>query len=176
MHIHPEYGISEVVRPDGRPAAAGEEGDVVVTSFLHRIMPLLRYRLGDRAILAPEGERCDCGRAMPVVARVVGRIDDTLYVPERGFVGRLDPVFKGDMAILEAQIEQQSLDHIVVRLVPANGWRPEQEKHLLHNLRAKLGSSVSITIDECEAIPRDANGKFRSVLTKVKDQYPSVGG
>src|SRR5690606_15500097 len=107
LHIHPEYGISEVVDDDGNPVPPGVEGDVVVTSFLSRVFPLIRYRLGDRAILAPPGTKCACGREMPVVEMVVGRRDDILYVPERGFVGRLDPVFKGTMPLLEAQIVQE---------------------------------------------------------------------
>lgn len=176
MHIHPEYGISEVVGPDGEPVKPGEEGDVVVTSFLSRVMPLIRYRLGDRAVLAPEGTRCACGREMPIVSRVVGRRDDILYVPERGYVGRLDPVFKGNMPLIEAQIVQEALERVKVLLVPADGWNAEQREVLMGNLRAKLGREVAIEIETVREIPRGANGKFKSVVSHVKDQYPALNG
>lgn len=175
MHVHPEYGISEIVGPDGRPVQPGEEGEVVVTSFLSRVMPLIRYRLGDRAALAPEGEHCACGRAMPLVARVVGRTDDILYVPERGYVGRLDPVFKGDMPLIEAQIIQEALERVVVKLVPAEGWDDEQQAVLMENLRAKLGVRATIEVEIVPEIPRGANGKFKAVVSRVKDQYPVLG-
>jgi len=173
MHIHPEYGISEVVDENGTPVPPGVEGDVVVTSFLSRVFPLIRYRLGDRAVLAPPGIKCACGREMPVVAMVVGRRDDIIYVPERGFVGRLDPVFKGSMPIIEAQIVQEELERIVVKLVPAKGWDQAHEAALLSNLRAKLGTRVAIEIEIVEEIPRGANGKFKAVVSKVKDRYPA---
>src|SRR5690606_953248 len=116
------------------------EGDVVVTSFLYPVFPLIRYRLGDRAVLASGNSQCSCGREMPIILRVVGRKDDILYVPERGYVGRLDPVFKGRMPILEAQIIQEALDRVIVKLVPAKGWSEQQQAALMENLRAKLGS------------------------------------
>lgn len=174
MHIHPEYGISEVVGEDGLPVAPGQEGDVVVTSFLSRVFPLIRYRLGDRAVLASEGAICSCGREMPIVQMVVGRKDDILYVPERGYVGRLDPVFKGAMPIIEAQIIQEELERIVIKLVPATGWDEAQELNLINNMRAKLGNRVSIKIEIVPEIPRGANGKFKAVVSRVKDEYPAL--
>lgn len=174
MHIHPEYGISEVVDENGMPVQPGEEGDVVVTSFLTPVFPLIRYRLGDRAVLASPDMRCACGREMPIVSRVVGRKDDILYVPERGYVGRLDPVFKGTMPIIEAQIIQEELERVVVKLVPAPGWNDAQQRALMDNLRAKLGTRVRIEIETVGEIPRGANGKFKAVVSKVKDEYPAL--
>ena len=75
MHISPEYGISEILGRDGKAAKPGEEGEVVVTSFLNPAMPLIRYRLGDMAVLGA-ATLCACGRAMPIVECVVGRRDD----------------------------------------------------------------------------------------------------
>ena len=83
-------------------------------------MPLLRYRLGDVAI-AEADVPCACGRAMPRIRKVVGRLDDILFVPQRGYVGRLDPVFKGLENIIETQIIQETLDTIRVLLVPGAG-------------------------------------------------------
>jgi phenylacetate-coenzyme A ligase PaaK-like adenylate-forming protein len=169
LHVNPEYGITEILGDHGAPAVVGEEGDVVVTSCLNRTMPLIRYRLGDRAFVGPD-ERCSCGRRMPRIDRLSGRADDILVVPGRGYVGRLDPAFKGLTHIIETQIVQESSNAIRVLLVPAPGYDSTTATQLVQNLRAKLGEVVDIRIDLVERIPRGPNGKFRSVISKIKHQ------
>jgi phenylacetate-CoA ligase len=171
MHENPECAISEIVNQEGMPAKIGEPGEVVVTSLLNPMMILLRYKLGDLAIWS-KNSQCSCGRAMPQVESVQGRVDDILFVPGRGYVGRLDPVFKGLSNIIEAQIIQETLEHIHVLLVPDERYNENIRHHLEENIREKLGNTVDITIEEVKSIPRGANGKFRSVLSNVRHLYP----
>ena len=89
MHAHPLAGITEILRPDGSPAAPGEMGEIVLTGLINYAMPLIRYRVGDTA--RASSEKCPCGRGMPVIQEIGGRLDDFVYTRERGFLGRLDP-------------------------------------------------------------------------------------
>jgi len=171
MHENPEYGISELVDADGNPVAEGMPGEVITTSFLNPVMILIRYRLGDIAVKG-RSSACTCGRHMPRIESIEGRLDDILFVPERGYVGRLDPVFKGLRNIIESQIIQEDMDYIRVVLVPAVGYDEAIEYHLMENLRAKLGQQVRISIEKVDRIPRGPNGKFRSVVSKVRHLYP----
>lgn len=172
MLISPEYGISEIIKPDGSPAGPGEEGEVVVTSFLNPVMPLIRYRVGDMAVMGEPGP-AKCGRNMQRIQSVSGRKDDILYIPERGYIGRLDPVFKGLSNIIEAQIIQESLEQITILLVPAPGYESKHGQKLVDNLRSKVGQAVAIDLRVVEQIPRGANGKFRTVISRCRDQYPT---
>jgi phenylacetate-CoA ligase len=172
MHIHEEYGISEILDASGAPVAPGETGEVVVTSLLNPAMPLIRYRTGD---LARRGldTSCLCGRNLPLVAEVLGRTDDILYTPSRGYVGRLDPIFKGVTGIIESQVVQEDLQHIRLLVVPEPGiWGAEPQAKLLHNLLAKVGPDQQVTVELVDEIPRGANGKFRSVITRCRSDYP----
>ena len=171
MHINPEYGISEIINEQGKAAVAGEHGEIVVTSFLNPVMPLIRYRIGDVAEVGSQKE-CKCGRKMPRIQKVIGRLDDVLFVPDRGYVGRLDPSFKGLSNIIEAQIVQESLNHIKILMIPDLNYNPEIGFQLIRNLRSKLGDQVIIEIVIVNEIARGANGKFRSVISKVKHLYP----
>ena len=47
-------------------------------------------------------------------------------------------------------------------------------RKLLLNLRAKLGAEVKINIDLVPAIARGRNGKFRTVVSRVKHLYPDL--
>ncbi len=76
LHINAEHTFVELLRPDGRPAAPGEEGDIVVTDLVNRGMPLIRYRIEDVGVAS--GRVCSCGRHMPLMEKVVGRVADFL--------------------------------------------------------------------------------------------------
>ncbi len=166
MHAHPLAGVTEILRPDGLPAAPGEQGEVVLTGFVNYAMPLVRYRIGDTARFATEP--CRCGRSMPVIEQIGGRLDDFIYTREGGFLGRLDPVLKGVRNIVESQFEQESLDILRVRYVPAPAFTGEDLQVLERNLRARVGPGIHLEFECIDRIPRTSNGKFRFVISRLK--------
>jgi phenylacetate-CoA ligase len=168
MHAHPLAGVTEIVRPDGTAAPPGEMGEVVLTGLVNYAMPLVRYRVGDTARFAVEP--CSCGRGMPVIEEIGGRLDDVVFTRERGFLGRLDPVLKGVRHIVESQIEQESLDVLRVRFVPAPGFTAEDLRLLETNLRARVGRGIHLEFECIDRIPRTANGKFRFVISRLERQ------
>ena len=163
MHLWPDAGLLEVME-GGVPAAAGATGELVCTGLVNADMPLVRYRVGDRGALADgAGGACACGRTLPVLAAVEGRADDTLYTTDGRRVGRLDPVFKSQLPIREAQIVQESLDRVRVRYVPAPDFTAASLGSVAERLRARMGE-VEVVLEELEQIPRGVNGKFRAVV------------
>lgn len=170
MHSHPLAGAVEIIRPDGAPASAGELGEVVVTGLVNDAMPLIRYRVGDTARLA--NDTCPCGRGMPVIEEIGGRLDDFVYTREHGFLGRLDPVLKGVRNIVESQIEQESLDLLRVRFVPGVRFTNDDLHVLENNLRARVGGRIQVEFECLNRIPRSANGKFRFVISRIGRNIP----
>ncbi len=71
VHLLPELIIVEILDAAGKPLAAGEAGEVVVTPLGVEGTPLLRYRTGDIARL--HCERCRCGRETPRLGPILGR-------------------------------------------------------------------------------------------------------
>lgn len=167
LHLWPEAGHIEVLSGDA-PVADGSVGDMVCTGLFNADMPLVRYRVGDRAALDSDAAPCACGRALPRLAGVEGRIDDTLYTSDGRAVGRMDPVFKSRLPIVEAQIIQRSLDYVLVRLVPAKGYSTSDADAIVERIRDRLGD-VTVEIEEVDAIPRTANGKLRAVVCALDE-------
>lgn len=168
MHAHPLAGVTEILRPDGSAAAPGEMGEVVLTGFINYAMPLMRYRVGDTARFS--AEQCPCGRGMPVIEEIGGRMDDFVFTRERGFLGRLDPALKGVHHIVESQIEQESLDVLRIRFVPAARFVADDLRMLEANLRARVGRSIHLEFECTDRIPRTANGKFRFVISRLEQK------
>jgi len=166
MHVHLDSGLVEILDAESNPAAPGQAGEMVVSSFTTQVVPLLRFAIGDTAIASRETDACPCGLPFPVIEAIVGRVDDVLCTPDRGLVGRLDTVFKGlPNSIIEAQIVQTSAEIIVLRVVPDHSrYRPEHARQLVRQMRSRLGQVVAIKVEEVSEIPRSANGKIRSVI------------
>ena len=165
MHLWPEAGITEVL--DGnRQVADGQPGDLVCTGLSNPDMPLVRYRVGDRAVLPATSEPCSCGRTLPVLGSIEGRLDDVLYTLDGRVIGRLDPVFKAGIPIREAQIIQDGLDRIRVLYVPAPGFTNADREVIIARIKARLGS-VNVVLEPLPEIPRTANGKFRAVVCNL---------
>ena len=165
-HVLTDACVVEVVRPDGSPASAGEEGELVCTGLLDQLMPLVRYRTGDTGIQAPGP--CRCGRRGQVLAAINGRVEDVVVTPDGRRVGRLDHAFKDALNVKEAQLIQDQVDRLVVRLVPRPGYGAEDERMILAELRLRLGPSLAIVFETAGAIPRESNGKLKFVVSRVE--------
>jgi len=165
LHMWPEVGLLEVVQ-DGIPVAPGTAGEFVVTGLLNADMPLVRYRVGDRGIQGAAGAPCACGRTLPRLDSIEGRIDDVLYTLDGRRIGRLDPVFKADIPVREAQVIQESLQRIRVLFVPAADFTTRDGRAIVERLTERMGP-VDVVLESVAAIPRTARGKFQAVVCRL---------
>lgn len=168
LHEWPEVGIVECAAVPSRLGDEIPTGDLVCTGLLNMDMPLVRYRVGDRGAWDADSAPCGCGRTLPRIARLEGRADDTLFTRDGRAVGRMDPVFKSRAPVREAQIIQEALDRIRLRLVPADGYTSADGAAIAGRIRDRLGD-VTVTIDEVAQIPRTSNGKLRAVICSLSE-------
>jgi len=167
MHLSPEIGIVEVVDDNNQPVAPGQMGQLICTSLINYVQPLIRYRIGDTGTL--DTDLCSCGSPLPVLASLEGRTDDILITHDGLKIGRLDPMFKGVKGIIEAQIVQDDYDKFRVRLVPGNQYTKKDEDMIINNLIHRVGK-VEIKIERVESIDRTSSGKFRAVICNLTKQ------
>lgn len=83
-HLHEDLCHLRVVDAEGRDAAAGESGEIVISNLVNRGTVLLNYRIGDSGELSDE--RCPCGRTLRLLGRLRGRIEDVVYLAPERFV------------------------------------------------------------------------------------------
>jgi phenylacetate-CoA ligase len=169
-HVHPEYGIAEFV--PGSELGSGAGLHIVATGFTNMAMPFLRYDTDDLAV--PSALGCACGRKFKTVERIVGRTDEIVVTPDGRPIGRLDPVFKGLETIRKAQIVQETLRRIRVRIVPGEGFVPAHEDSIRFELEKRLGTDVEFLFELVNDIPVGAGGKFRAVVSQVSARNPGA--
>jgi phenylacetate-CoA ligase len=170
-HIFDEYGVTEVVDPDGRPVPDGTMGVLTGTSLWNRGMPLIRYETGD--ISALRSEPCSCGRGLRRLADVATKAEDILVTPEGRYVSPsvLTHPFKPYPQLKKSQIIQDEPDHVLVKLQASDQFREEHRLGLVAEMQNRLGPTMRIEtvfVDEIEAEP---SGKFRWVICRVGHDF-----
>jgi phenylacetate-CoA ligase len=164
LHVSPDVGVLELVDDQGRPVGPGEEGQVIATGLLNFDQPLVRYRTGDLAVWSDEP--CPCGRAMPVLRELVGRLDDTVVGPDGREMTCFHRVFAGLRGVREGQVVQEAIDRLTLRVVAPGGLAPETREAIVRRVHERLGE-VAVEVREVESIERTERGKFRSVVSQV---------
>lgn len=162
LHLSSDAGAMEILRPDGTPCDPGEVGEVVTTSFIRTYQPFIRYRLGDMAAWGTDP--CSCGRSLPVVKEIVGRIEDVIVGPDGREMVRFHGIFVDQPHIVEGQIIQEALDRIRVKIVPAKDFGPQDESNVIGRIQQRLGE-VRVIVETVSEIPRTKAGKFKAVIS-----------
>ncbi len=168
-HVAAEQVLFEVLREDGSACAPGETGRVVVTSLHNFVMPLIRYELGDYATL---GEPCECGRGLPVLTRIDGRVRGLLRLRD-GDV--LWPRFASNILGRELPIRQFRLvqtGYVEFRLELVSEILTEPQVARLRALvlgvlKRHLGEVPQLALVYRESLPRSAGGKFEDFVSEV---------
>ena len=175
LHISAMRFLVEIVDDDGRPVEPGREGRIIITDLGNRLMPFIRYDLGDRGTLA--SEPCPCGRGLPLLGSLCGRATETLVLPsgKRRAGTQLSTVMDSRAdAIWEYQFQQTAIDRIEVTIVPAPGvtFGTAEQEDLARRLRDFLGEPVEFSLRLVDVIPRDPSGKRPLLKTLVGSEWP----
>ena len=155
LHLWPEVGAAQVAERAGLHK-------FVCTGLLKADMPLVRYRVGDRAGEPEPGCQCPCERGLPVLGPVEGRTNDVLMGRDGRLIFWLNSILYG-LPVREAQVVQEDVRRVRVRYVPADDSGVEPGRVIAARLRKRLGP-VEVILEPVDHIPRGPNGKFRAVI------------
>lgn len=170
LHTFPWRQVVEVTDAAGRPLPVGEQGNVTVTTLDNYSMPLIRYDIGDAAILG--GCDCPCGRKTQVLETVLGR---TL-----GYFKKADGSLAHSHFLVQAlfycdwiqrfQIVQEAPDRIVIRVE----LKPQAQADAadLDDIRRKtqviMGEGCRVEFEFIDRLERSASGKYVYTICNVK--------
>lgn len=163
LHVSPDAGVVEILRPDGTPCPPGEVGEVVATCLMRDYQPLIRFRLGDMAQW--EDRACACGRGMPLLREVTGRIEDAVVGPDGRQMVRFHGIFVEQPNVREGQIIQEELRRIRVKVVTTNSFSAADTQDITRRVKQRLGAEVEVIVEPVSDIPRTKAGKFQAVVS-----------
>jgi len=167
MHISAEDIVVETLTDDGRPVPVGEAGEIVVTHMATGDFPFVRYRTGDVGVL--DTEPCPCGRGLPVLKEIQGRSTDFVVAADGTVMHGLALIYVvRDLPGIERfKIIQHDRMRTEVLVVSGSGYRVEHEAEIRKQFRRRLGNEVKIDVEVVDAIPKEASGKYRYVVSNA---------
>ena len=167
-HVHALDVIVEYVDEAGRPVPEGERGNLVLTRLHAGAMPFVRYRIGDVG-RSGRSRRCDCGRGFEVMESIEGRETDIVVTPSgnRLIVHFFTGLLEYYTAIESFQVVQETIDAIVLRLVPRSPISPELQARIVADLQDHGARDLRIDVEIVGEIPVASTGKRRFVIGKV---------
>jgi len=179
-HVSAESVIIEILR-DGRSAAPGEYGEIVVTGLESFAMPIIRYCTGDivqvpeptpTASCGPVGRgpvpECPCGRGLPILPPVRGRASDFLQAADGTWIAPAAVIASVGQALDHEsfQIGQEADGQIVLRVLAADGDAARGWTRVASHLGRLLGPSRPWRVEYVGALERSASGKRRVIASR----------
>ena len=171
-----QHGYPEIVNPEtGEPLPEGTFGELCFTHLTKEGMPLLRYRTHD--LTALHYEKCDCGRTLVRMDRILGRCDDMLIIRgvnvfpsqieaviltqpefEPHFMLVVDRINNTDTSELRVEVKEEYFTDDMATMVGL-------QKKLESELRSVIGLGFKVRLVEPKGIER-STGKARRVIDK----------
>jgi phenylacetate-CoA ligase len=167
FHVDTGSVYVEILR-DGRPAAPGETGELVITDLLNYGMPLIRHATADLGV-ASAGP-CACGSPFPTFAALEGRVADVVYRPDGSTVAGLilADLLADHPSIVEAQFVQHDRASLDVYLVMTSGEIADITTEVARQVRSLVGPELRLDIHRVRRIPRNPrSGKYQEVISRL---------
>jgi phenylacetate-CoA ligase len=176
LHVNADALYVEVLRPDGTPTRPGETGILVVTDLHNQAMPLIRYQIGDMA--QRSGRDCRCGRTLPLLEKVEGRVADYVVTPRGELISGIS--LTENFAVLvpgiaQLQIVQEALDHFVFRIVRGPDFGSTSLEKIRGLVAERFGPDARYECDFVDRIPQEPSGKYRFCISKVEKSFCGTG-
>lgn len=157
MHVFADLVYLESVRID-------DEDRLLVTSLTNRLMPFIRYNIGDSGRLL-EGE-CACGSPFPMMEMGMCRQNDLI----RTRAGKsMHPAYFNRLLYGQTQIRQYQwvqceLDRLTLNLVAAEKLDAGTLAGLTEKIHRDVSADIVLEVNYLDEIPRTVSGKHRFVI------------
>ena len=168
MHLNLPHLVVEFLDANNQPVKPGEPGKIVVTDLNNFAMPLIRYRVEDVGVYSTR--YCECGRQLPILEKLEGRVADFLKLPDGGQVAGISLVERTLTkvpGIEQMQLVQNSLDEVLINRVKGQEYSDQTDTLLLRAMREVFDETVSLVIQDVSKIPQEPSGKYRFSICKV---------
>ena len=159
MHV-----FADLVHLESVDMESEGEARFLVTSLTNRLMPFIRYDVGDSGRLL-EGD-CPCGSPFPLMEMGLCRKNDLIRTRagatfHPAYFNRL---LYGMTQIRQYQWAQAEIDRLTLNLVAAAPLSAEAVAGLRERLAREVDAEMRLEVNYLDEIPRTVSGKHRFVI------------
>jgi len=167
-HLSIENAVVEFIK-EKEHVSHGETGKIILTDLCNYAMPFIRYEIGDLG--TPSDEVCACGRKLPIMKSLKGRMFDFIITPEGKYLAGeyfhyaiIDHHING---INEFQILQNSINKLTVYIVKNPIGKTNDVNRFIALIQKEVGENVGIELKYVSSIKRTPSGKLRHVISNI---------
>lgn len=173
LHINLFTCYLEVVDEQGFSVANEIEGEVLTTLLTDYSMPIIRYAIGDRGALS--NDVCQCGRGLPMLKNITGRIID-FFINENGekvYGDYFTHLFYPCINVKQFQVIQDKINEIKVKLVfisKEEGLKDQEfYQYYEKNIKSVMGEKTNVVFEVEDDIPLSSSGKRIYTICNIKE-------
>lgn len=169
-HMALENAVVEFLK-NNEPVSQGEVGKMIITDLENYAMPFIRYEIGDLGQLS--NEDCPCGRNLPLLKEISGRIRDVVVTKggkylTGAFISTLFYDDKGKTkGIKQYQFIQKRKDYALLKIVKADDFSQEQLNKIIEKISSQC-DDMRIEIEFVDVILPTPSGKYRPIQSEVE--------
>ena len=167
-HVSAENVVLEFIK-DNKPVPPGETGKILVTDLHNYAMPFIRYENGDLGV--PSGEKCSCGRGLPLMHSIEGRLADILVFGDKMTTTLMIPHLFKDLPIKQYQLVQEIEGELTIKIVKTDKYTGEHTEQILKLMQTYVGSNIKLNLRFVSQIPPTKSGKYRFIISKVPVKF-----
>jgi phenylacetate-CoA ligase len=165
FHITAENVILEVLNQN-QSVLPGERGFIAITDLNNYVMPFIRYQNEDIGILSDT--LCSCGRTLPLLKSVEGRVSDVVRTNKGVINSVLFFIILKDLPIKQFQIIQPAKDRLLVKIIRESQFAEKDSLYIIDTIHHYAGTEINIQIEFCDTIPETVIGKHRVVISTIE--------
>jgi phenylacetate-CoA ligase len=172
LHINSDCLLVEIINDHGAPCTPGEPGRVVVTDLTNRAMPIIRYEVGDMAAWSTTS--CSCGRTLPLLSKIEGRIADYVVTASGSYISgiSLTENFAVQVpGVAQMQIVQEAVDEFTFNIVRGRDFDDDSVTVLRTLVAQRFGTNSRFKCRYVETILPEPSGKYRFCISHVPKEF-----
>jgi len=173
LHLNVFNQYIEIIDKNGKNCKPGKMGEVVVTTLRNYTMPLIRFKIGDMAVLSDT--QCSCGRGLPMIKNLIGRVTDVFktkegrIIPGEYFIHFIGVVLNKGI-IRKFQVIQEKENLIIVKLILDCTESFVKNKRdfddITEKIKLVMGENTKIEYKLVDDILPTKSGKYRYTISK----------
>lgn len=165
LHVQDNLFFAEMQNKRYLANEQKEVGEITITSFYNKLMPIVRYNIKDIGLV--KNVTCECGKTTQIIELMGGRSGDVIagdseilgeVLFKRGIYKLMS---RGYDCIEGFRVEQVSPKKFIFYLVKGENYSDNATKILNRHIKANLGKDIVVEFKFVGSIPPLPSGKMK---------------
>ena len=164
LHINQFFNYVEINKKQQE-----EFGSILVTNLHNRVMPLIRYKIGDQATKKIDSD-CRCDRELQLIEKLKGR-EVNIFVNKKGDL--IDGEYFTHLIYFKENVDrfqfvQKEKNKIILKVEPPDALSKQDRNDIKRKIKKVMGSDCKIDIVGKKKILPTDSGKHLYTISEVK--------